>query len=179
MLFSCNLRALSQVNQFTPWVFVLSSTGPENLIYHCEWGGLAQHRHLIDDCINAISGYVVSIFQDHVRLRWKFLRTERKFLIFNLLVVSEEIAIRMLKEKCWKCWRLNWKEFIFTWIQRIYLIWPFSVKIRAWSRILKSNMTKTWKTFSCLCVLMHDGNNVNQTGSQQILEANQAFPVVF
>lgn len=138
------------MNQFTSEVFLLSTTGPENWTSHCESGGLAPHK-----CINAISVYVVSAFQGHVRLWWKFLRREYKFLISDLLVVSEEIAVRILKEKCWKCWNLNWKEFIFTWIQKVHLIWPFSGKIRTWNGILKSSMTKTWITSNCLCVLLH------------------------
>lgn len=47
------------------------------------------------------------------------------------------------------------QEFLFTWIQIMHLIWSFFVKIRAWSGISKSNVTKTWKTSSCLCVLLH------------------------
>lgn len=47
-------------------------------------------------------------------------------------------------------------EFRSNWIEKIHLVWPFFVKIRAWRGIFKSNMMKTWKTSSCLCVLLLD-----------------------
>lgn len=47
-------------------------------------------------------------------------------------------------------------EFRFKWIEKIHVVWPFFVKIRAWRGIFKSNMMKTWKTSSCLCVLLLD-----------------------